>query len=469
MCSVSDGLIFGQMSGMIDALRQEDRDVPLTEDDISFIASIINIMCICGYAVVGVISEYLGRRKAITLISLPVCLTWILVYLAHDKVTLIFTRIILGISFGGILWVVYISVGEYKSPDVRVLYLNLISSVGTLVGVTTGHLLCIILHWRQVALIAIIPTALSAFLPLFWVESPVWLATKGRFEECEEAFWKLHVFSDSSENELRLLISYERQKQSERRSNPSRHFFGKKFLLTMNTKYFWKISAIASIVCICRVASGRVLFSTLAITMLHDITGTSDIFLFTLVLDGFVIIGSLLSWYFLNKFKIRQLFFTSGMVANVCLVTFSLCLYFYPGSDYYLSWIKISLLALYFVIQAAGTYPVLEGLLAEIFPVDLKTYFVVIIGLLAGTSQFLSVKLTPYIISRIGYHGLFLLNGGIIFFCMAYLWFSLPETKGRSLHEIEYYFKNNTFNYNEEFESTEKSSKLLVDNSCVEK
>ncbi|CAG9578620.1 unnamed protein product [Danaus chrysippus] len=212
MCSVSDGLIFGQMSGMIDALSKEDNDVPLTQDDISWIASIINIVCICGYAVVGVLSECLGRRKAITVVTLPVCLAWILVYLAHDKVTLIITRIILGISFGGILFLIYVNVAEYKSPGVRVLCLNLISGVGTLMGITAGHLLCIILHWRQVALIAIIPTALSAFLPLFWVESPVWLATKGRFVECEEAFWKLHVFSDSSENELKLLIAYEKKK-----------------------------------------------------------------------------------------------------------------------------------------------------------------------------------------------------------------------------------------------------------------
>lgn len=36
-CSLSDGFIFGQMSGMVDALSGKDDSIPLTDDEISWI------------------------------------------------------------------------------------------------------------------------------------------------------------------------------------------------------------------------------------------------------------------------------------------------------------------------------------------------------------------------------------------------------------------------------------------------
>ncbi|CAH0714175.1 unnamed protein product, partial [Brenthis ino] len=207
LCAVSDGFIFGQMSGMIDALRDESSTIKLTDDDISTIAAIVNITCFFGFAVLVGLTEVLGRRKTLTIISIPVLICWLMVYFAQDKSMLLASRAIVGLAFGGILVMTYINVGEYVSPNMRSFCLNITYGIGTSLGTMLGHVLCLFMHWRNVALIGLIPSALSAFMPLFWVESPSWLATHKRFDECEEAFKALHISTEASERELRTLIN----------------------------------------------------------------------------------------------------------------------------------------------------------------------------------------------------------------------------------------------------------------------
>ncbi|VVD01922.1 unnamed protein product [Leptidea sinapis] len=43
-CSISDGLIFGQMSGMLDALHSKNSEIPLDQSDLSWIGEYNFIM-----------------------------------------------------------------------------------------------------------------------------------------------------------------------------------------------------------------------------------------------------------------------------------------------------------------------------------------------------------------------------------------------------------------------------------------
>ncbi|CAH2076078.1 unnamed protein product, partial [Iphiclides podalirius] len=247
LCSISGGYIFGQMSGMVNALRNANG---LSEDDVSWIASTINITCVCGFAIAGMISERLGRRRAIVLLSLPVLFTWVMIYYSTSMTAFLFSRILVGVSHGGLIFLLYASMAEYSTPSKRAVYLNVISAVGPALGMTMGHILCILLHWRTVALLGIVPTGVSMVLPLFWVESPSWLASKGRFEECERAFRELHGYSDASEAELRLLVNFEQSKRMEFSPKEQRvHGFIDKLAVALRKRYFWKVVLLCVVDC----------------------------------------------------------------------------------------------------------------------------------------------------------------------------------------------------------------------------
>ncbi|XP_068632694.1 uncharacterized protein [Battus philenor] len=215
LCSVSDGFIFGQMSGMVDALRGKNGELSLSDNDVSLIASIINAMCIFGFGAVALLSEKYGRRHVITFLTIPVLASYILIYTWADKTVFILSRVIVGVSYGGVLILTYMAMAEYTNPTKRAICVNFIASLGPTIGTALGHILSILLHWRTVALIGLIPTGMSAILPLFWVESPSWLASQGRFEECKAAFRAIRGDSKMSERELNTLIELERKKQNE--------------------------------------------------------------------------------------------------------------------------------------------------------------------------------------------------------------------------------------------------------------
>ncbi|XP_068632690.1 uncharacterized protein [Battus philenor] len=326
LCSISDGFIFGQMSGMVDALLKKDGEINRTTDDVSWIASLINITCICGFGIIALLGEKFGRRTTLTVVTAPVLASYVMIYYGKDKITFLLSRILVGISYGGVLVLTNIAMAEYMDPAKRAIFVNFISSLGPAIGTASGHILSNLLHWRKVALIGLIPTGLSALLPFFWVESPSWLASQGRFEECKVAFRALHCEGVMSERELNALIETERKKQHEMTSSEMNFAYTVvKLKKAMTQLHFWKPIILGTVLSIYRISAGKLMFSTLAITMLQEMTGT------------------------------------------------------------------------------------------------------------------------PMMFASIGYHGVFLLNAIIVFICFIYLWFYMPETKGRTLQEIELFFKNNMF------------------------
>ncbi|XP_072947052.1 trehalose transporter 1-like protein [Epargyreus clarus] len=444
-CSISNGYIFGQMSGMLAALHAHDDGINLTNDDISWIASSMNITSVCGFAVAAIITESIGRRKSFTVFSLPIIINWIMLYYAEEMIVFMISRIFVGVCFGGVLSMYIISTPEYTSPNIRGVFLNMMTSVGPGVGTALGHIFGIVYHWRTVALIGIVPTALGAILPMFWEESPSWLASKGRFEECNKAFKRLHGNRATAEMELQILTEVERCKMQKIKENDSTAYFLKKLMMAWKKKYFWNILLLSCVINVYIAAAGKLLYSTLAITMLEEITGSKNILMFTLLVDGFVILGTILSLVLIKKMKMRTLLFSTGITANILLVLLSGCMYFHPEKGGYYAWINCGILALYFIVVNAGPYPVLEAFIGEIFPLEFKGYFFFLSGIVLSFLLFLSIKLADDLFRVLGYHGVFLLNAGIMTLCLIYVWVRLPETKGRTMQEIELYFKNDTF------------------------
>lgn len=423
-------------------------------------ASSINVTSVCGFALAAIFTEKVGRRRAFTGLALPIVANWILLYYAEEFPLFMISRIIVGVCFGGILLMNIISTGEYTSPNNRGFYLNMITSVGPAVGTGLGHVFGLLYHWRIVALIGIVPAMLSAILPCFWVESPSWLASKGKFDECDKAFRSLHGHRPSAESELQLLTELEKCKLKKMKEVDSSMVW-KKLFTAAKRRYFWNLLLLSCVINVYIVAAGKLLFSTLAISMLQEITGSPDILLFTLIVDGFSILGSCLSCVLIKRITMRGLLFSTGIVANILLVILSASLYFKPENNPYFPWINSILLGFYFIVVNAGPYPVLEALMGEIFPLELKAYCFFLSGIVLGLLLFLSIKTATFLFAAIGYHGVFLLNMGVMSICLFYIWIRLPETKGRTMQEIELYFKNNKFDKVEDLLNGEQI-KILI-------
>ncbi|XP_069364607.1 uncharacterized protein [Maniola hyperantus] len=443
---------------MVRSLQKKEEGIDLSDGQISLIASILTLVCLIGIGLAACVTDKIGRRWSVIIFNIPIIIQWIILYFSYNMFLFMLSRVIAGISAGAITALTIFVSSEYTNPKTRAFYLNMITTAAPALGTSLGHSIGIVLQWRTVALIGIIPAILAVVIPFFWVESPHWLASKGRFEECEIAFRQLHGNKLNSERELQMIIKMEKTKlklANETNCTPTL----KRLFAAFKRKYFWSLILMSVFMDAYFTAAGKLVFSTLATVILEDITGTSDVLMYTLLVDGFIVVGSCMSCYLIRKTSLRTLLFSAGFFANVVLVVLSACLYFSNGQNYF-KWINVVLLAMYFISINAGPYPLLEAIYSEMFPLELKVYSFTLSGVLLMSSLASTIMLLPLMVSTMGYHGLFLLNAAIMSISLVYIWFRLPETKGRTLQEIEMYFKTNNFDV-DEILSTEQSKALM--------
>ncbi|XP_069364239.1 facilitated trehalose transporter Tret1-like [Maniola hyperantus] len=457
--AMSLGFTFGHMSGMVRALQRRDEDIMLSENEIFLTVSFASLSSVLGVMFV-VISDVIGRRWSFILFSAPLVLSWIVLYYARTFSAFMISRFLAGMAAGAFSILNLVGIAEFTSPNSRAILLSLVSMVTPAFGNVTSHLLGIIINWRTLTVVGLSLSIIHLFLPYFCIESPQWLASKGKFEDCATAYRKIHGSSPSSEEELRLLIKLETNKQKASVEMNLNNSGLKKLLLAFKKGYFWDLIIMLIFLFTYYFAAGRLVFSTLATVVLGDITGSPDILLYTFVVDGFIFVGTCLSCVLIKKTSVRVLLFSSGLIANVILILLSLCLY-YKNSEVYFQWINVVLLAFYFIIVNAGPYPVLEILLGEMFPIELKMYCFLLTSPFFAVSIYFSIVLLPKFISALGYHGLFLMNAGIMFVCLGYFYAKLPETKGKTLQEIESYFKTKNFDVDEVLSKNEQIKTLI--------
>ncbi|CAH2217625.1 jg12729, partial [Pararge aegeria aegeria] len=457
--SFSNGFVYGQVAGLINSLQKQEGGIHLSEGQISLIASTMTIMNLFGTALSAIITDKLGRRWPFILFSIPLMMNWILLYYATELHHFVLSRIIGGISVGALVTLNIFVTSEYTSPKTRAFYLNMVTTLAPALGTSLGHGIGIFLHWRTSAIIGIFPCALGILLPYFWEESPHWLASKGRFEECRESFGRLHTRTPNSDRELKLLVEMEKSKLDLLSKTNSVSTL-KRLSRVLKRKYFWDVFVLSIFIHAYLAAAGKLVFSILATVILEEITGTPDVLLYTLFVDGFIVIGSFMSCLLIRKTSMRTLLFSTGFTANAILILFTLCFYFRNGQSYS-NWINVGLLALYFITINAGPYPLLEAIYSEMFPLELKVYIFTLSAVVLITALTLSIILLPFIVSCVGYHGLFLMNAAIMSVSLVYIWWRLPETKGKTLQEVEVYFKTNNFNVEEVLTCNEQTKALI--------
>lgn len=106
------------------------------------------------------------------------------------------------------------------------------------------------------------------------------------------------------------------------------------------------------------------------------------------------------------------------------------------------SFMTIALLLIFITTSTFGFLTIPFTMLAEVFSIDIK-------GLAAGISvsfcyfmSFLSIKMYPLMVDSMGSATVFLIYGIISIIATGFVYIFLPETKGKTLEEIENMFKS---------------------------
>ena len=411
------GILFGYdtavISGTTDIVSQQFR---LDELATGWYVGCALIGSIIGVLVAGLLSDFLGRKKTMLIAALMFSISAIGCAVCQGFTDLVIYRMIGGFGIGVVSIVSPIYISEVAPADKR----------GTLVSmyqlaITVGFLLAYLMnylvlkgadtsatdpslgsrmfnneYWRGMLGYETLPDLLFLVLIFFIPESPRWLAVRGERKDNSEE-WK-------ALREPGILL--------------------------------------AVIVGACIAILGQFMGVNAVLyygpTIFKD-AGFEDP-LFSTILVGVVnMLTTVIALLIIDKVGRKQLVWwgVGGMI--MCLVMIGI--YFLPATNLPTGFMLVFFL-LYVFCTAISISAVVFVLLSEMYPNRVRGLAMSIAGFALWVGTYLIGQLTPWMLKNLTPAGTFFL---FAFMCLPYLfimWKYIPETTGKTLEEIESYWKN---------------------------
>lgn len=306
-------------------------------------------------------------------------------------------------------------------------------------GILFGHLLGTFLYWKDVAIIcAIFPVTICIALS-FVPESPFWLLSQNRIEDAKESFRWLRGCSPEAQAEIENLVSKHNVTKREEKALEMSAFG----ILKINLKKPEFVKPLGLILFFFMVMqfSGVNSVAFYTITLMKNIT-TDNEYLSMFIIDIVRVVMSLIACILLKICYRRTLVIVSGLGTTISMISVSLFLWMNKSNPSELnSWGSMCFLIGYICFMSIGLFPLPWCLIGELFPLSTRSIGSGITSCFNFICFFIVVKSAPSLFLSLDVYGTFFIYGCVALVGTAVLYFLLPETKNKTLQEIEEEFK----------------------------
>ncbi|MFC7343635.1 sugar porter family MFS transporter [Saccharopolyspora griseoalba] len=203
------GLLFGYDTGVISAaLLYIAPEFALSDAAQQFVVASLLLGAIAGAVGAGPLVDRIGRKTTLIVLSAVFTLGALLSALAPSTDVLVVARILLGLAIGGSSLVVPTYIAEIAPPTLRgrlVSMNQLMITIGIFTSYLVGYAFAESGGWRWMLGLAVVPSVIMLIGLFTLAESPRWLLTKGRAEEARNALLRTHspADADASLDEMR--------------------------------------------------------------------------------------------------------------------------------------------------------------------------------------------------------------------------------------------------------------------------
>lgn len=367
------------------------------------------------------------------MISVPILLGWILIACASNLTYMLAGRFLTGICVGllGPLGPVYIA--ETSEPRLRGFFLAGVS-LAIALGIFVAHLIGTFMTWQWSATISCLFPIISVVLLTIVPESPSWLISKGKIEEGVKAFYWLRGYGIDAKIELKGIIDSKKSLDSEPAST------WKEKLKKLKSPELIKPLLIMIIFFMTCQFSGVNAVAFYSIEIVEKAVGKDiDHYLTMLLIDALRVVMSVVACIVCKQYGRRPLCMISGIWTALSMVGLSMFLYWKPEN---MVWLPLTCLMVYISAISIGLVPLPWIMCGEVFPLKVRGLGSGISSALTFGSFFVVVKTAPGMMKSFGEVITFLTYGIVALIGTSVLYFILPETKGKSLQEIEERFRS---------------------------
>jgi sugar porter (SP) family MFS transporter len=422
------GLLFGYDTGVISgALLFIGKDFHgLTSFDKELLTSILLIGALIGALGAGRIADAIGRRPTVLITAAVFVGGVMLAAFSPSYAVLVAARVIIGLAVGSASMVVPLYIGEVAPPKIRgalVSFNQLAITIGILTSYLVDYGLASSENWRLMFGLAAIPAVLMFAGMLFQHESPHWLVAHGREDEARQVLHRVRSDDDIDAEIAGVKELSGRQSSWRELLDPSvRHVM----VLGVALAVFQQITGINTII-------------YYAPTLLASAgLGSSAALLANVVNGGVNVLMTIVAIRLLDRSGRRPLLLsgTAGMAVGMAVVGTT----FAVGGDSLhggAAILAIAGLLIYTGSFAIGLGPVFWLLISEIYPVKIRGRAMSVATMANWGANFIVTISFLTLLSAIGNAGTFFLFGGLSIVALVYFQRQVPETKNRSLEEIE--------------------------------
>ncbi|KAL0838931.1 hypothetical protein ABMA28_016941 [Loxostege sticticalis] len=410
-------------------LRDENSTMRIDDEMGSWIASIHSAATPLGSMLSGPIMEAIGRRRTLQACVLPLIVGWVIIGTSVHHAVLLLGRIICGFAVGIMAAPSQVYLGEISEPRLRGLLIGT-PFVAYSLGVLYVYALGGALPWRSVAFLSVVLPALAFVALCFSPESPTWLARRGRFHEAMAAISRLRGNPDIAQRELHELISA-REKEKARGEETIR------FFATVSRAPVLKPLLLINAFNMLQILSGSYVVIFYAVDIVTDAGGSLNPHAAANASALVRLAVTVVACIMLLKITRRALVMISGAGTAFCTLVLAFLLMQGPGSG----WLPPTLILAYVAFNTLGFFLLPGLMIGELLPTKVRGLCGGYIFCLFNAVLFGFTKLYPVMKSAIGMSGVFGLFGASSSLATIVLYLMLPETKGKSLLQIEQYYQ----------------------------
>ncbi|KAH9614697.1 hypothetical protein KSS87_022410 [Heliosperma pusillum] len=154
-------------------------ELGLSTAQFSLFGSILTFGAMVGAITSGPIADFIGRKGAMRVYSAFCIAGWLAIYFAQDSVALDVGRLAGGYGVGAFSYVAPVYIAEIAPVELRGA-LTTLNQVMICTGVSVAFIIGIVLPWRVLALTGLVPCTVLILGLFFIPESPRWLKLRGK-------------------------------------------------------------------------------------------------------------------------------------------------------------------------------------------------------------------------------------------------------------------------------------------------
>jgi MFS transporter, SP family, galactose:H+ symporter len=429
------GFLYGYDLGIISgALAFMNRDIAMTAQQLHIMPGAVLFGGAFATLFTGPLCDWCGRRKMMIAAGIIFIIGVVVIATAINYPSLLAGRLIQGVGVGIITIAVPLYLAESVPPGVRgeaIGAFQLLLTAGILMSSLVGLYFTQQGDWRAMFWSALLPGAVLLIGGCLLPESPRWLCLKGHFDKALTILKKSR-YPETAEHELRQMQAAISSSQT----------VAHRAVSLWSKQFVSPLLIVLIIACLSQLTGINSLLQ-LAPTILKSAgLGSNTIaMLGNTAITGLNFVVTIVALLLIDRVG-RRFLLCLGTAGIVVALVYSGLVFYYLAPGELKGILLLAGILLFILFFAIGPGVVIWMVISELLPLRIRSSGMAVALFLNSMTSAILATFFLGLADKMGYYGIFWLCAFFTLGYFAMVFFFVPETKNKTLEEIETHFKS---------------------------